>query len=149
VSEHDVNLESDPETPGRAGREGEKTSGRTEDQLLPCDRRFRPRVQRDRYAVCRREVECYARPATLTRAVATVRGGPVMWMTRMFRVRLVVRSHAAGVSMTGCFSVAMHRTGYDGSCCATERRHPRREQDDNELGGKQSAHHAVNLQAKC
>jgi hypothetical protein len=36
-----VSVESDPETLGRAGREGEKASGRAEGGLLKRDCRFR------------------------------------------------------------------------------------------------------------
>src|ERR1700716_1919544 len=94
-----VSVESDPETLGRAGREGEKASGRNEDQLLRCYCRFRRWAQGERYALAFREGEGYARPSTLARAVATARGGPVMRAARMFGGRSVLRGHAIGVGM--------------------------------------------------
>jgi hypothetical protein len=125
VSERVVSVESDPETLGRAGREGEQASGSTEDVLLRCDYRVRRRTQGGRYPLTYREAEGYARSSTFTRAVATASRSPVMRMARMFGARPMLRGHAVGVGMTCCSPGAMHRTGYDGSCCASQRRDPR------------------------
>lgn len=78
MSERMVSVESDPETLGRAGRKGEKASGRADDGLLKRDCRSRRCGQDERYALTCRETERDARPSALTRAVATACGGPMM-----------------------------------------------------------------------
>ena len=78
VSERVVSVESDSETLGRAGRQGEKAGSRPEVGLLGSGYRTRycARECCDKVS-CRKTEECTRAP-TFTRAVATTCGGPVM-----------------------------------------------------------------------
>jgi hypothetical protein len=50
--------------------------------------------------------------------------------------RVIVTVHAAR---------AMHRAGDNGQCCATQRRDPRREENDGQGGRKDAAHHLCGI----
>jgi hypothetical protein len=59
----------------------------------------------------------------------------------MFGTCVMLRVHTIELGMPGCFAGAMHRAGYKGGCRTAQRRDPRREQNDNQVDGEQSAHH--------
>ena len=61
-------------------------------------------------------------------------------MVVMLEILVMLGSHAC-VIVTGHAGGAMHRAGYHGPNCAAQRREPRREENDSQIDGEQSAHH--------
>ena len=151
VAERTVSVGSDSETLGRTGCQREKAARRCEFRLLGNDYRMRHCDQGCRDKLSIGETEGCTRPSTLTRAVAATRGGPVMRTTRMFGACMMLRHHTTGIGVTRRFSRAMHRTGYNWSRRATQRRKPGGQQNDDQVKGEKAAGHnrQFMLKAKC
>ena len=151
ISERVVSVESDSETLGRAGCGREKASSRCEIGSFVGDYRFPYCIRAYADKLLYGEIKSCAGASALTRAVTTACGGPVMRPARMVATCMVSRSHTAGAIRTCCLAGPMHRAGYDGNRGTAQRSDPRREQNDDELDGEQSAHHGCQstLRAKC
>ncbi len=148
MSERVVSVESDLETLWRTSCEGEKTGGRckirlfrSDDDIRNCARPYRDQVS------CRKTERCTG-ASTLARAVTTARGSPVMRTARTLSACMMSGDHAVVAVMACCLAGAMHGTGHNWSCCAAQRRNPRRQQNHDQRYGDQSAHHDVNLRSR-
>ncbi len=125
VSEREVSVESDSETLGRAGCERETARRGYNVWLFRSDDRIRYCARADRDKPSCRKTERCTRASTLTCAVTTACGGPVMRPARMFGACMMSLGDAVGAVMICCFAGAMHRAGHNGSCGAAQRCDPR------------------------
>jgi hypothetical protein len=55
--------------------------------------------------------------------------------------RVIPRAHMRGVPVRCCFTGAMHRARNSRLCRAAQRRDPRCEKNDDEVGGEKAANH--------
>ena len=78
MSERVVSVESDPETLGRAGREGEKARNGGETKPPMGDYYIRYYARDCRYKLSCRKIEGGPRPPAFSRAVTTTCSCPVM-----------------------------------------------------------------------
>lgn len=62
----------------------------------------------------------------------------------MLNTLVMPENHGACTIVTGRAG-AMHWTGYNRHSCATQRRDPRREENDGQTEGEQSAHHGCQI----